>query len=180
MALGIRVLNIVPDTIVDGPGMRASVYCAGCAHHCAECHNPQSWDFSAGTAMSPAEIWEVLKHDSPDNDVTFSGGDPFYQAEAFAELARLIRAEAPEKTIWCYTGFLFEEILADEKKKKLLARLDVLVDGQFVASLRDTKNLLFRGSSNQRLIDVPASLRAGTVVLWHSPFDRTLLGGNFS
>ncbi len=120
--------------------------------------------------MTPREIWSVLQSDSPDNNITFTGGDPFYQAEAFAELARLIRAEAPQKTIWCYTGFRFEEILADEKMSALLGLLDVLVDGPFVENLRDTKNLLFCGSSNQRLIDVPASLCAGTPIAWHSSF----------
>ena len=96
----------------------------------------------------------------------FTGGDPFYQSEAFAELADLIKAENPRKTIWCYTGFSFEEILADEKLRILLEKVDVLVDGPFTLALRDVKNLRFRGSSNQRIIDVPASLAAGTVIEW--------------
>lgn len=166
----IRVLRIVPDTIVDGPGLRTSVYCAGCAHRCPGCHNPQTWDFEAGTPMSPQEIFDAIAAESPDSDITFTGGDPLYRAEAFAELAQLIKTAFPKKTIWCYTGFLFEEILADEKMKKLLPWLDVLVDGPFVLALRDTKNLRFRGSSNQRLIDVPATLRAGTIVEWTSEY----------
>ncbi|MBR6798094.1 MAG: anaerobic ribonucleoside-triphosphate reductase activating protein [Opitutales bacterium] len=164
----IRVLRIVPDTIVDGPGLRTSIYCAGCAHHCPGCHNPQTWDFAAGTPMTPQEISDAVMAESPDSGITFTGGDPLYQAEAFAELAKLIKTAFPQKTIWCYTGFLFEEILSDEKMKKLLPWLDVLVDGPFVMALRDTKNLRFRGSSNQRLVDVPASLRAGHVVEWES------------
>lgn len=167
----IRVLSIVPDTIVDGPGMRTSIYCAGCAHHCPECHNPQSWDFNGGTEMTPREILDDILAESPDSNITFSGGDPFYQADAFVELAELIRKETPQKTIWCYTGFSFEEVAADPKMRRLLELVDVLVDGPFILALRDTKTLLFRGSSNQRLIDVPATLRSGSVVLWHSPFE---------
>lgn len=166
----IRVLRIVPDTIVDGPGLRTSIYCSGCAHHCPSCHNPQTWDFSAGTLMSVSEIRDAIAAESPDSDITFTGGDPLYQAEAFAELAKLIKTNSPQKNIWCYTGFLFEEILVDEKMNKLLPWLDVLVDGPFVLALRDTKNLRFRGSSNQRLVDVPASLRTGTVVEWKSSY----------
>jgi len=167
----IRVIRIVPDTIVDGPGLRASIYCAGCDHHCPGCHNPQTWEFDAGTPMSAQEILDELRREAPDNNLTFTGGDPFYQAEGFAELAELVKREFPQKTIWCYTGFSFEEILADEKKLRLLRNIDVLVDGPFVLALRDVKTLLFRGSSNQRLIDVPASLCSGKVVVWHSNFE---------
>lgn len=170
MSSTIRVLRIVPDTVVDGPGLRTSIYCAGCSHHCEGCHNPQSWDFGAGTALTPREILDAVLAESPDSDITFTGGDPFYQAEAFAELAELVRADSPKKTIWCYTGFTFEEILADAKMRLLLEKIDVLVDGPFVLALRDVKNLRFRGSSNQRLIDVPASLAEGTVVEWRSRF----------
>ena len=162
----INILRIVSDTIVDGPGLRSSIYCAGCAHHCEGCHNPQSWNFDAGTPMTPREVLDAVLAESPDSNITFTGGDPFYQAEAFAELADLIKAENPRKTIWCYTGFSFEEILADEKLRILLEKVDVLVDGPFTLALRDVKKLRFRGSSNQRIIDVPASLAAGTVIEW--------------
>ncbi|MBP3302007.1 MAG: anaerobic ribonucleoside-triphosphate reductase activating protein [Opitutales bacterium] len=168
--MDIRVLRIVPDTIVDGPGLRTSVYCAGCSHRCPGCHNPQTWDFAAGTPMSPREIFDAILAESPDSDITFTGGDPLYQSEGFTELAQLIKTETPGKTIWCYTGFRFEEILADEKMSRLLPWIDVLVDGPFVLALRDTKNLRFRGSSNQRLVDVPASLRAGTAIEWESAY----------
>ena len=95
----IRVLRIVPDTIVDGPGLRTSIYCAGCAHHCPGCHNPQTWDFAAGTPMTPQEISDAVMAESPDSGITFTGGDPLYQAEAFAELAKLIKTAFPQKTI---------------------------------------------------------------------------------
>ena len=152
----IRVLDIIEDTMVDGTGLRTSIYCAGCAHHCPGCHNPQSWDFGGGRMMSTDEIMDVIKAD-PFADVTFSGGDPMYQADGFAELAEAIKRET-DKTIWCYTGFTFEELLADVTKHKLLNMIDVLVDGPFIQSLRNP-DLPFRGSSNQRIIDVQKSMK---------------------
>ena len=152
----IRVLDIIEDTMVDGTGLRTSIYCAGCAHHCPGCHNPQSWDFGGGRMMSTDEIMDVIKAD-PFADVTFSGGDPMYQADGFAELAESIKRET-DKTIWCYTGFTFEELLADVTKHKLLNMIDVLVDGPFIQSLRNP-DLPFRGSSNQRIIDVQKSMK---------------------
>ena len=152
----IRVLDIIEDTMVDGTGLRTSIYCAGCAHHCPGCHNPQSWDFGRGRMMSTDEIMDVIKAD-PFADVTFSGGDPMYQADGFAELAESIKRET-DKTIWCYTGFTYEELLADVTKHKLLNMIDVLVDGPFIQSLRNP-DLPFRGSSNQRIIDVQKSMK---------------------
>lgn len=160
----IRILSVVHDTTVDGPGFRTSIYCAGCGHHCPGCHNPQSWDFRGGRECSVDDLFREIVSD-PFADVTFTGGDPFYQAEAFAELARKIH-ENTEKTVWAYTGFLYEDILRLPQYRKLLMQLDVLVDGPFVESLRNP-DLLFCGSSNQRLIDVSASLDCGEVVLWH-------------
>ena len=159
----ISVIKIIEDTTVDGPGFRTSIYCAGCQHECKGCHNPQSWDIAAGTMMETEDIMRVIEAD-PYADVTFSGGDPMYQAEGFAELARAIRSRTT-KNIWCYTGFTFEALLKMPAQRELLELVDVLVDGPFIESLRDT-DLLFRGSSNQRLIDVKASLKAGEVVLW--------------
>ena len=153
--------------MADGPGFRTSIYCAGCAHHCPGCHNPQSWDFNGGRLVSVDELLEVVKADEFAN-VTFSGGDPLYQVEAFTELARIIKSES-DKTIWCYTGFTFEEIAADERLSQILPWIDVLVDGPFVAAERDA-TLLFRGSRNQRLIDVPATLKAGIITHWRSAF----------
>lgn len=145
----IRILDILEETMADGPGLRTSIYCAGCAHHCPGCHNPQSWDFMGGREVSVDEILEVIKADEF-SDVTFSGGDPLYQVEAFTELARRIKEETG-KNIWCYTGFTYEEILADARLSMILPYIDTLVDGPFVAELRDP-DLHFRGSSNQRII----------------------------
>ena len=158
----ISVLSIIEDTMVDGPGFRTSIYCAGCRHACPGCHNPQSWDFSGGRAMTTEEIMRVIVAD-PYANVTFTGGDPMYQPEGFAELARAIH-ERTQKDIWCYTGFTFEQLLGNPRQRALLEQIDVLVDGPFVKALRNDE-LIFRGSSNQRIIDVPRSLEEGCAVL---------------
>ena len=149
--------------MVDGPGFRTSIYCAGCRHACPGCHNPQSWDFDGGRDMTVEELMRTIVSDPLTRGVTFSGGDPMYQAAGFAELARAIHTYT-QKDVWCYTGFTFESLIQDDQRE-LLAELDVLVDGPFIQSLRD-ESLLFRGSSNQRLIDVQASLYSGETVLW--------------
>lgn len=158
----ISVLDIIEDTMVDGPGFRTSIYCAGCSHACPGCQNPQSWDINHGHLMSTREIMDIIKSD-PYANVTFSGGDPMYQAEGFTELALAIKEET-DKDIWCFTGFTYESILHTPSRLALLEQLDVLVDGPFIQTLRNP-DLLFRGSSNQRLINVPASLKNQRVVL---------------
>ena len=152
--------------MVDGPGFRTSIYAAGCDNRCKGCHNPQSWDINNGHRMTTDEIMEVIRQD-PFANVSFSGGDPMYQAEGFAELAEAIRKQT-DKTIWCWTGYTFELLVRMPKQRRLLVLIDVLVDGPFVESLKDP-DLLFRGSRNQRLIDVPKSLKAGRVVLYYDP-----------
>ena len=163
METTLRILDIMEDTMVDGPGFRTAIYCAGCRHQCPGCHNPQSWDFSGGREMTVEQLMRIIVADPFTRGVTFSGGDPMYQAAGFAELAQQIHRRT-QKDIWCYTGFTFESLIHDDQRE-LLAELDVLVDGPFVESLHD-KDLLFCGSSNQRLIDVPASLREGKVCLY--------------
>lgn len=157
----ISVLSIVHDTMVDGPGFRTSIYCAGCPNHCPECHNPQSWDIKHGTMTSTEDIMKEIMSD-PFANVTFSGGDPMFQAEGFTELARAIK-EQSDKDIWCFTGYKYENLLKNPKQLELLKLIDVLVDGPFVKDLRD-EDLFFRGSSNQRLINVQKSLTSGKVV----------------
>ena len=160
----IRVLKIVEPTMADGPGFRTAIYCAGCLHHCKGCHNPQSWAMDGGEWMEIDDIMKVIKADSMSN-VTFSGGDPFYQVEGFTALAKRIKEET-SKTIWCWTGFTIEEIRADERLAQLLPWIDVLVDGPFILEQRDTQ-LLFRGSPNQRIIylhgDPPDDTAPGTI-----------------
>ncbi len=145
----LRVIDIVDGTSVDGPGLRTSIYFAGCAHQCPGCHNSSTWDFSAGSDMSVDRLMSHIE----DNgfNVSFSGGDPLYQKEALTILARAIKAAG--KTIWCYTGFTYEQLAANDSYRELLSLIDVLVDGPYIESLRDP-DLPFRGSSNQRLIDI--------------------------
>ena len=160
----LRVVSILEGTTVDGPGFRTSIYFAGCDHHCPGCHNPSTWDHEAGSDMSIAEIMERIN--DADCNVTFSGGDPMLQAEALLPLAEAIRRQG--KTIWCYTGYTYEQVLHNKSMSRLLPYLEVLVDGPFIESLRDT-SLLFRGSSNQRLIDIDRS-KEGKINLWVSAF----------
>ena len=158
----ISILEIVEDTTVDGPGFRTSVYSSGCPHHCPGCHNPQSWDIDNGHPVETDEILKVIL-DDPFADVTFTGGDPMFQPQGFTELAKAIR-EHSTKNIWCYTGYRFEDLLQNPAQKALLEQIDVLVDGRFIEALKDDE-LRFRGSSNQRIIDVHASLQQGETVI---------------
>ena len=162
METTIRILDIMEDTMVDGPGFRTAIYCAGCRHQCPGCHNPQSWAFDGGHDMTVEQLMRIIVAD-PYANVTFSGGDPMYQAAGFAELARQIHRRT-QKDIWCYTGFTFESLIHSDQRE-LLNELDVLVDGPFMQALRD-EDLMFRGSSNQRIIDVQASLYSGETILW--------------
>lgn len=160
----LRVLDILFETMMDGPGLRTSIYFAGCKHHCKGCHNPQSWDMNGGYSMPINHILTLIKEDEFAN-VTFSGGDPFYQVDAVTELAKRIKAET-DKTIWCYTGFTIEEIREDPNLSKLLQYIDVLVDGPYVEALRNT-DLPFRGSTNQRIIAIDKYLKGENNYEWH-------------
>ena len=159
----ISVIKIEEDTTVDGPGFRTTVYAAGCPNACPGCHNPQSWNIGAGRMMSTESIMQVIRADEF-ADVTFSGGDPMFQPEGFADLARAIKQETG-KNIWCYTGYTFETLRRNGRQAELLRWIDVLVDGPYIEAQRDA-DALFRGSRNQRLIDVQASLRSEKVVLY--------------
>lgn len=164
----ISILKIVESTTVDGPGLRTSIYCAGCRNACPGCHNPQSWDINNGTLMSIDDIMKRIVDEDFCN-VTFSGGDPMLQALPFALLAQRIKAETNKK-IWCYTGYTFEDCLTHPDRLQLLKHIDTLVDGPFIIEQKDP-NLLFRGSRNQRIIDVPASLASGRPTLLHPETD---------
>lgn len=155
-----RVLSIVDGTSVDGVGLRTSIYFAGCSHHCPDCHNPESWDHAGGNLISINELMQHIVEQ--DFNVSFSGGDPLYQIEPLIELSRRIKEIG--KTIWCYTGFTYEEIGQSESMSRVLPYIDVLVDGLFIAARRDI-SLRFRGSDNQRLIDVAKSSPDNVVLL---------------
>ena len=156
----IRILDIKYGTSVDGIGLRTSLYCAGCEHHCAGCHNPQSWSADGGESVAVEELFREIVE--ADMNVTFTGGDPMLHPEGFIELARMIK-ERTDKTIWCYTGYLFEELLQHPLRRELVELCDVIVDGRYVEAERDL-SLHFRGSRNQRIIDVAKSL-SGEVCL---------------
>lgn len=154
----IRILDIRYGTSVDGPGLRTSIYCSGCENRCEGCHNPQSWDPDAGIETSVTELFEKIVE--ADMNVTFTGGDPMLRPEGFLQLARLVR-ERTDKTIWCYTGYRFEDLLLHPVRRALVELCDVVVDGPFILAERDL-SLRFRGSRNQRIIDVSRSLN-GTI-----------------
>ena len=155
--------GIVSDSIVDGPGIRTTFFCQGCPHHCEGCHNPETWDFGCGTQVPVEDLVDVVKSNPLCRGVTFSGGEPFAQAKAFAKLAKLLKAEGYE--VASYSGYTFEELLAgSEDQKELLASIDILIDGPFLMAERSLE-IIFRGSRNQRILDVPKSLAAGSAVL---------------
>lgn len=157
----IRVLDIRYGTSVDGPGLRTSIYCAGCENRCEGCHNPQSWDPDAGLETSVTELFDKIVE--ADMNVTFTGGDPMLAPGGFLQLARLIR-ERTDKTIWCYTGYRFEDLLLHPVRRALAELCEAVVDGPFVLAERDL-SLRFRGSRNQRIIDVARSLKGTAVEL---------------
>ena len=158
--------------VANGPGVRVSLFVSGCTHHCKECFNPETWDFSFGSPFGEAQIQQILKllDRSYIRGLSLLGGEPFepQNQEAVLELVRRVRAQLPQKDIWCYSGYLFEELAKGNvggHSRELLEQLDVLVDGPFVLEQKDL-GLQFRGSSNQRIIRVLPSLKAGTVCLW--------------
>lgn len=155
-----RIIDIVKGTSVDGPGLRTAIYFAGCRHACEGCHNPQSWDFGAGTDIELTELLKIIEEE--DFDVTLSGGDPLYQSEVVTALTNEI--VNLNHNVWLYTGFEWEEIVNNPSLKEAVRLCNAVVDGRFNASLRDEK-LRFRGSSNQRIIDVKASLESGETVI---------------
>jgi anaerobic ribonucleoside-triphosphate reductase activating protein len=157
----IRILSIKYGTSVDGIGLRTSLYCAGCENQCPGCHNPQSWDENRGEEKSVEELFRLIQE--ADMNVTFTGGDPMLHPEGFTTLARMIK-ENTDKTIWCYTGYRFEDLIHHPQRKALLEWCDVLVDSPFIWTERDL-SLPFRGSRNQRIIDVQASLKGGIIEL---------------
>ena len=151
----IRILDIKYGTSVDGIGLRTSLYCAGCRNRCHGCHNPQSWDENGGEPIRVDELFKQIV--DADMNVTFTGGDPMLHPEGFIELAQMIKNNT-DKNIWCYTGYNFEDLLQHPIRRKLVELCDVIVDGRFVESERDL-SLHFRGSRNQRVIDVQKSLQ---------------------
>jgi len=159
----LRVLHVVEGTSVDGPGLRTSIYLAGCSHHCPGCHNPESWDMNGGEERTLDELMDIIAYNEA--PVTFSGGDPLAQAQPLALLINRIKQELGYN-VWCYTGYTWQQVTQQPQLMAVVRQLDVLVDSPFLLAERDTK-LRFRGSRNQRLIDVQATLSQGHIVEWN-------------
>ena len=162
-----RLSGITPESFVDGPGLRFVIFTQGCPHHCSHCHNPESWPGDAGKEFSVRQVIRLLKRQKKSKQgITFSGGEPFLQAAELAQLALAARQMALD--VVTYTGFTYEQLIKnnDPDIKDLLYASDILIDGKYVHELRDI-GLQFRGSSNQRIIDVMATKNNGQVVLYH-------------
>lgn len=166
--LTIRISGVAEESVVDGPGLRYAVFAQGCPHHCPGCHNPQTHDPLGGREESVAALAAAMGKNPLLSGLTLTGGEPLLQPEACAYLAQAARSMG--LSVWIYTGFVWEDLLKDQNEAvlRLLRRADVLVDGRFEQKLRSLE-LAFRGSSNQRLIDVQKSLRSGSVVLYTPP-----------
>ena len=163
----LNLAGIAGDSIVDGPGIRTTVFGQGCPHHCPGCHNPETWGFGCGTEVPVEAVVETVKANPLCRGVTFSGGEPFAQAGEFAKLGRLLKAAGYE--VASYSGYTFEQLLGGTpEQRELLETVDVLIDGPFVQAERSLE-LNFRGSRNQRILNVKASLAAGQAVLETSP-----------
>lgn len=160
-----RIANTIQDSIVDGPGLRFTVFTQGCPHHCPGCHNPETHDPNGGKEVPVAELAGRMASNPATQGLTLSGGDPFLQAAECAQLARLAHGQG--RNVWVYTGYIYEDLMTSGNQDwlDLLAETDVLVDGPFVEGLKSYA-ALFRGSSNQRLIDLNKTRQAGEVVLW--------------
>lgn len=155
-----RIAGIVRDSIVDGPGIRDVIFMQGCSHHCKGCHNAQTWNTNGGVERLSGSILRELSDSQ--NDITISGGEPLLQWDALLRLLELIK-ESTDKRIWLYTGYTVD--LKQQCYHVLARYVDVIVDGKFVEELKDP-NLLFRGSSNQRLVDMKKSVKARKIVEW--------------
>ena len=157
--------------IANGPGVRVSLFVSGCTHHCKDCFNEEAWDFNFGEPFDETVMERILEMLKPEyiRGITYLGGEPFdpRNQAGLLELSRKIRERFPEKSIWSFTGYVYGQNLpyVENVTQPLLSCLDVLVDGPFIAEKKNL-SLRFRGSENQRLIDMPQTLKTGTVVLW--------------
>lgn len=161
----IRLSGVASDSIVDGVGLRFTVFTQGCPHHCPDCHNPQTHSFTDGYTQEVEGLFPLMEENPLLDGLTLSGGEPFVQPEACLILAK--KAHTLGLNVWAYTGYTWEELFAENEpsRMQLLREVDVLVDGRFIAEEK-TLGILFRGSRNQRLIDVQKSLETNAVVLW--------------
>ena len=161
----LRIAGTVGDSIVDGPGLRLTVFVQGCPHHCPGCHNPHTHDFEGGHDTTVEELFAAYCENPLLRGVTLSGGEPFCQPAPLAQLAHLVHAHGGD--VFCYTGYTYEQLCEkqDPAVDALLGAIEVLVDGPFLLAERDL-TLRFRGSTNQRMIDIPRTRETGEIVLW--------------
>ncbi len=158
----LNLAGIAHDSIVDGPGLRTTIFVQGCPHHCPGCHNPETWEFGTGTDVSVEEIFAEIRTNVLCHAVTFSGGEPFSQASELASLARILKDNGYE--VASYSGYTFEELMdGTSDQKELLELIDVLIDGPFILEEKSLE-LNFRGSRNQRILNIPESLKEGKSV----------------
>ena len=164
----IRLAGLEPESIVDGPGYRFTVFVQGCPHNCPGCHNPQTHDFSGGHLADTDDVIAHLGKNPLVRGLTLSGGEPMMQPEPLYLIAKAAKEKG--MNVWCYTGFTLEELLRENRadRMRLLSAVDVLVDGPFRSHERSL-DLLYRGSKNQRLIDMPATLKSGMIRLYAPP-----------
>ena len=156
--------DLQPDSILDGSGIRTVIWFQGCLHNCLGCQNPETHDLNGGFEADTKDICEKLKNLKYQNGITLSGGDPFFQPKAALEIVKF--AKSIGLNVWAYTGFTYEALLnGDKERLELLKNVDVLVDGKFMLD-KKSLNCKFRGSTNQRLIDVHKSLEKNEVVLY--------------
>ncbi len=156
----IRIAGLVPESFVDGDGIRFAIFMQGCLRNCEGCHNPETHALDGGRLIDTAEIISAIKKNPLLDGITLTGGEPFLQVDAANELARA--AKNLGLSVWCYTGFNFEDL---PPEVELLKNIDVLIDGEFIESLRDLE-LQFRGSHNQRIIDLKKTRAQNKIVLW--------------
>ncbi|QKF56621.1 anaerobic ribonucleoside-triphosphate reductase activating protein [Campylobacter ornithocola] len=159
----LRLAGAIKESIVDGYGLRYVIFTQGCPHHCKGCHNPQTHDFNKGYLQDLASLYDEICKNPLLQGVTFSGGEPFMQAKNLSILAKYIKELGLDLAI--YTGFTYEELLQEQAMKELLFLTDILIDGKFILEQKDL-SLKFKGSKNQRVIDVVKSLEQGKVILF--------------
>lgn len=164
-----KMAGLIRDSLVNGVGLRDVIFMQGCPHHCEGCQNPHTWNPDGGIEMTVDDIVNELKDSS--NNITLSGGEPFMNKTQLLDLVFKINEEFPNKTIWIYTGYKLEELSPWVLAVLSMRNVEVIVDGEFIEKLKDS-NLQFRGSSNQRLIDLQRSYREDKIILWEDTNEK--------
>lgn len=167
-----NIVGVNFESITDGEGVRVVIFCSGCLHNCKGCHNPTSHPFNIGQEFTNAlqdKILDYVKNTPFISGITLSGGDPMYSANELLPFLEKVKQEVENKTIWIYSGFTYNEILKNKDMLELLKLCDVLVDGKFLIEQRDI-TLQYRGSRNQKIIDINKSINSGEIVLWNTNY----------